>query len=121
MPVGGIVPKRVLAAMKRKGLIYDYSHWGYLESARIHYKDPDDSWTRYLHIFPNGNAKEADEFNGTSTELTDKFGWDWEINYMGFTFKTKYLDGCFAPYLVKTGPTNGNEVNHKICLWGAII
>ena len=65
MPVGEIVPKRVLAAMKRKGLIYDYSRWGYLESARIPYKDEDDSWHRYIALFPKGNAREADSFVGT--------------------------------------------------------
>ena len=67
MPVGGIVPKRVLAAMKRKGLIYGYSHWGYLESARIQYKEEDDSWYRYIELFPKGNAREADSFVGTSS------------------------------------------------------
>ena len=120
MPVGGIVPKRVLAAMKRKGLIYDYSQWGYLESARISYKDEDDSWHRYVELFPNGNARDADSFVGTSGELREKFIGG-RLEYMGFQFDTKYLDGCFKPYLIKTGPKNGNEVNHKMCLWGAII
>ena len=122
MPVGGIVPKRILAAMKRKGLIYDYSRWGYLESARISYKDPDDSWHHYVELFPNGNAREAENFVGTSQELINKFGSGWnDITYMGFTFGTKYLDGCFAPCLIKTGPKNGNEVNHRTCFFGAII
>ena len=120
MPVGGIVPKRVLAAMKRKGLIYGYSHWGYLESARIPYKNENDSWHRYIELFPNGNAREADSFMGTSDELRDKFIGG-RLEYLGFQFDTKYLDGCFSPYLIKTGPKNGNEVNHKVCLWGAII
>ena len=119
MPVGEIVPKRILAAMKRKGLIYDYSWWGYLESARISFKDPDDAWHKYVELFPNGNAKEADDFLGTSEELWDKFGHG-EINYLGFTFDTKYLSGCFKPYLVKTGPKTEKTVNRSMSLWGAI-
>jgi hypothetical protein len=62
MPVGGIVPKRVLAAMKRKGLIYDYSHWGYLESAMIWYKEMwngrEESNYVFIHLFPNANARD---------------------------------------------------------------
>ena len=120
-PIGEIVPKRILAAMKRKGLIFDYSFWGYLESARISYKDPDDSWHRYVELFPKANAKDANDFMGTSEELREKFGFNGEINYLGFTFDTKYLSGCFKPYLVKTGPKTEKVVNHSMCLFGAII
>lgn len=120
MPCGEIVPRRILAAMKRKGLIYDYSWWGYLESARISYKDPDDSWHYYVELFPNGNAKEADNFVGTSDELRKKF-FGGDIVYQGYTFSTKYLSGCFQPYLVKTGPKTEKTVNRSMSLWGAIV
>ena len=122
MPCGEIVSsKRILAALKRKGLIYDYSPWGYLESARISYKDTDDSWHYYLKLFPKGNAKESDGFLGTSAELREKFGYNGEISYMGCTFSTKYLSGCFAPYLMKTSPVTEKVVNRSMSLWGAII
>lgn len=104
LPIGEVVPKRILAAMKRKGLIYDYSAWGYLESARISYKDPDDSWHKYIETFPKGNAKEADDFIGTSDELREKFGFSDTIEYLGDFFETKYFSGCFSPYLVKCKP-----------------
>ena len=121
MPCGEIVSsKRILAALKRKGLIYDYSPWGYLESARISYKDKDDSWHYYVELFPNGNAKEAEDFVGTSDELRAKFMGS-EIEYLGCTFSTKYLSGCFAPYLMKTSPVTEKVVNRSMSLWGAIL
>lgn len=120
LPCGEVVPKRILAAMKRKGLIYDYSWFGYLESARISYKDPDDSWHYYIETFPKGNAKDAENFVGTSEELREKF-FGSTINYLGYTFDTKYFSGCFKPYLIKTGPKTEKVVNHSMCLWGAIV
>lgn len=120
LPVGGIVPKRVLAAMKKKGLVFGYSPWGYLESARIPYRDKDDSWHEYVEVFPNGNAREADSFQGTSEELRNKFVRGC-LEYLGFSFAEKYLDGCFRPYLIKTGPENGGKVNHTMSLHGCII
>ena len=121
MPCGEIVlSKQVLAALKRKGLIYDYSYWGYLESARISYVDPDDRWHYYVELFPKGNAKEANDFVGTSEELREKF-FGGDISYLGFTFSYKYLSGCFKPYLVKTSPRTEKTVNRSMSLWGAII
>ena len=121
LPCGEIVPKQILAAMKRKGLIWDYSFWGYLESARISYKNPDDSWHIYQELFPFGNAKEANEFVGTSDELREKFGGNSKIEYLGFTFDYKYLSGCFKPYLVKTGPKTEKTVNRTMCFFGGVI
>jgi len=127
MPVGEVVPKRVLAAMKRKGLIFDYSSFGYLENCRIWYKE---EWKGreisdyvMLHIFPNGKSvKEYDtESNLSRSEIHEEFGSDWgEINYLGFTFEVKYLSGCFSPYLIKKGPKTEKVVNRSMCLWGAI-
>lgn len=127
MPVGEVVPKRVLAAMKRKGLIYDYSSFGYLENCRIWYKE---EWNgREIHdyvmiyLFPNVNApKEYDLTpNLSRSEIYKQFGTSWgEINYLGFTFEVKYLSGCFSPYLIKTGPKTEKQVNRSMSLWGAI-
>ena len=123
LPVGEVVPKQILAAMKRKGLIYDYSYWGYIESVRLHYKSEySDNDFRLDEIFPLGNAREAADFHGASRDdVNEHFGRQSEINYLGFTFGTKYYDGCFQPYLVKTGPYNGKVVRHKMCLWGALV
>lgn len=122
MPCGEIVrSKQILSALKRKGLIFDYSRWGYLESARISYKDTDDSWHYYVETFPKGNSKDAESFIGTSKELRERFGNNGEIEYLGFTFDIKYLSGCFQPYLVKTSPKTEKVVNRSISLWGAII
>ena len=127
MPCGEVVPKRILAAMKRKGLIFDYSAWGYLENCRIWYSE---EWNGreirdyvMLHIFPKGKSvKEYDNHPDLSrSEILDSFGSDWgEINYLGFTFEVKYLSGCFSPYLIKTGPKTEKSVNRSMSLWGAI-
>ena len=122
MPCGEIVRnKQILAALKRKGLIFDYSYWGYLESARVSYKDPDDSWHYYLELFHKGNAKDVEDFIGTSEELREKFGCNQDISYMGCVFSTKYLSGCFKPYLVKIAPKTEKVVNRTISLFGAIL
>ena len=112
LPIGEVVPKRVLAAMKRKGLIYDYSPWGYLENCRVwyteEYKGKEIHDYAMLHVFPDGNSpKEYDlESNLSSySEVIDKFGSDWgKIEYLGHFFERKYLSGCFSPYLVKCAP-----------------
>lgn len=128
MPVGEIVPKRILAAMKRKGLIFDYSPWGYLENCRFWYKV---EWNgKEIHdyvmtfIFPKHNSpKECDNRLGISREeIIEEFNGSWgEIEYQGCTFGIKYLSGCFAPYLVKVGPKTEKTVNHSMSLWGAIL
>ena len=103
LPIGEVVPKRVLASMRCKGLIWDYSYWGYLESVKICYNDKDDSWHTWRELFPKGNAQDAENFIGTSDEARERFGSNLGIEYQGFTFGPKYFDGCFSPYLVKTG------------------
>lgn len=93
--VGEIIDnKQILAAMKKKGLIVDYSPWGYLESGRDKFG--------CLEYFPNGER---------------------EIEYMGCKFSTKYLDGCFSAYLqlVEKNGSREREVNPRMCLFGAII
>lgn len=127
MPAGEIVPKRILAAMKRKGLIFDYSPWGYLESARIWYKEvwngKEESNYVCRELFSEANAHDlefSDFHPGLSfEEIIEKFSGR-DISYLGFTFTTKYLSGCFQPYLVKTGPKTEKTVNRSMSLWGAI-
>lgn len=127
MPVGEIVPKRILAAMKRKGLIYDYSWWGYLENCRFWYKEEwkgrDISDYVMTYLFPKGNSpKEYDNHLGISREeIIEKFNGSWgEIEYLGCTFEIKYLSGCFSPYLIKTAPVTEKTVNRSMSLFGAI-
>lgn len=130
MPIGEVVPKRILSAMKRKGLIFDYSPWGYLESARIWYKEMYNSReeSNYVRreLFPNANAHDcefSDLHPGLSREeIIDKYTGG-HIEYLGFTFDTQYLSGCFSPYLVKTGPKTSETktVKRSMSLWGAIM
>ena len=129
MPCGEVVHNRqILAAMKRKGLIFDYSWWGYLENCRMWYSE---KWNGreirdyvMLHIFPKGKStKEYDNDTKMSrSEILDEFGSDWgKINYLGFTFELKYLSGCFSPYLIKTAPKTEKVANRTMSLWGAIL
>ena len=130
MPVGEVVPKRILSAMKRKGLIFDYSPWGYLESARIWYKEmyngKEESNYVCRELFPNANAHDCefrDLHPGLSREqIIEKYGGG-HIEYHGYTFDTKYLSGCFQPYLIKTGPKTSETktVKRSMSLWGAIM
>lgn len=87
LPVGEVVPKRVLAVLKRAKVIDDYAPGGYLDG-------------------------KAGDFWGT-------------FEYKGRYFRTKYLSGCFCPYLVKADikPTKrldylqfkGDFVRDKTC------
>lgn len=129
LPIGEVVPRQVLAAMKRKGLIYDYS-WNYLESANFWYKEERDGRNVedfiVITLFPNGNAPKGQDVHGnlSEDEIYKTYGSRWgKIEYLGYTFEMKYLDGCFNPFLIKTGPKKDGEksVDRKICLFGAII
>jgi hypothetical protein len=88
------------------------------------------------HCFEYGNAKELEKYPKAKIDGyrqldvdVDDLGWDavWEkfgndrrFTFDGVEFETKYLDGCFCPYLIKCGPKNGKEVNRRMSLWGAI-
>ena len=127
LPVGEVVNKRGLAYLKRMGLIWDYSEYGYLECLHIHDKNYS-SDLRYL--FSKGNAKSAERFEGAMYEkwrqtrarvenidsVYEEFGGGGYIESNGVKFTTKYFDGCFNAYLVKVGPANGKEVNHRIAM-----
>lgn len=94
--VGSIITnKRLLATLKRKGLIYAYSYWGYLEACSIYSKDGSKS---YLHLFGLGDAPKYDIVvnNTTYSEYIHNRS---TIEYKGYEFSYKYESGCFSPYL----------------------
>lgn len=119
LPVGEVVNKRGLAYLKRLGFIWDYSPWGYLESLHIFGKKPEgerwaDEW--WLEISQNRACKGAEELDYsemTHDDMLAKFGHQGYFVFNGIKFRPKYFDGCFKPYLVKDGPTNGSEVHHR--------
>lgn len=120
LPIGEVVMnKRFLAVLKRKGLIFDYSWWCYLEPCHLYYNEECKSGTerlsRMLHLFTKGNAprnyrkcKDGTKYlddslslNCDSDELHKTYGLDGVIEYKGNYFTMQYLSGCFSPYLVK--------------------
>ncbi len=138
LPVGEVINKKGLAYLKRLGYIWDYSKWGYLESVRIYGVRESDGYRveDWRYTFPKGNAKELEQYegamyekwrqSGANTELTrdeiyEKFGSDRGFEVNGIKFGHKYFDGCFNAYLIKTGPENGREVNHRMAFPGGVI
>jgi hypothetical protein len=122
LPIGEVVPKKVLAILKRNGLICDYSYHGYLEGQSIYYIDTDGSKEyTFTHI---GKKPQDGELGSYSTpfancdDMVKQGYWKSEIQYKGFTLRPKYLDGCFSPFLIKVaGPTtDGKQVNRSISL-----
>lgn len=90
--------KRVLAAMKRRGLIADYSEFGELTRVPIQYN----GGTLYYEIFPFGNADEIKTHTCcTKEEVIEKFGKNRMITYEGVKFTTSPKGGCVNPLLVK--------------------
>lgn len=140
LPVGEAVNKKGLAYLKRMGYIWDYSRFGYLESLHIfgalrpgeQFKD--EFW---LEISPKGKCKEAEKFDGamyekwrqcgsarcdlSMDEMLKLFGPQGHFEIDGITFRPKYFDGCFKPYLVKDGPANGERVNHRMAFLGRLV
>ena len=140
LQIGEVVTnKRLLAALKRKGLIFDYSLWGYLESCFIYYNEQygykTERWDKMLHLFTKGNAprnyiqckdgtKVLDRYiqlNCDSDELHKTYGLDGVIEYKGNYFTMQYLSGCFSPYLVKCDKNGNYSRKHSMSLRGAII
>ena len=139
LPIGEVVTnKRLLAVLKRKGLIFDYSLYGHLESCWIYYNEQyggkNERWNRMLYIFTKGNAPRNYELckDGTkfldnrvsldcnSDEVSEIYGWDGVIEYKGNYFTMKYLSGCFSPYLVKCNKDGNYARKHAMSLLGAI-
>ena len=140
LPIGEVVTnKRLLAVLKRKGLIFDYSWWGYLEDCCIYYNmeygGKTERWDRRLHIFTKGNAprnyymcKDGTKFlnnrvslDCNSDEVSEIYGWDGVIEYKGNYFTMQYLDGCFSPYLVKCNKDGNYARKHSMSLFGSIV
>ena len=140
LQIGDVVTnKRLLAVLKRKGLIFDYSFWCYLESCFIYYNeqygDKTERWHKMLHIFTKGNAprnyklckdgtkvlNSTISLNCDSDELYKTYGLDGVIEYKGNYFTMQYLSGCFSPYLVKCDKNGNYSRKHSMCLWGSII
>ena len=140
LQIGEVVTnKRLLAVLKRKGLIFDYSFFGYLESCFIYYNeqygDKTERWHKMLHLFTKGNAPRnyglcADgtkyldrnvSLNCDSDELYKTYGSDGIIEYKGNYFTMQYLDGCFSPYLVKCDEKGHYSRKHSMCLFCSIV
>jgi len=124
LKVGQVITnKRLLSVLKRKGLIYDYSQWGYLESCWV-VKPAESDGYRYRHLgyLFNGNAPK--DTNCVYCETENEFDnlTPNEIEYMGCRFRTKYLSGCFNAYLelVSKNGDSQKEVNQTMSLWGAV-
>ena len=139
LPIGEVVMnKRFLAVLKRKGLIFDYSWFCYLEPCHLYYneecKSGTERWSRMLHLFTKGNAprnykqrKDGTKYlddslslNCNNDELCKTYGLDGVIEYKGNYFTMQYLSGCFSPYLVKCDEKGHYSRKHSMCLWGAI-
>lgn len=123
MPIGGIVgSKQVLAALKRKGLIYDYSPWGYLEGCWVNVQYSDHVYRGLEELFPDGDAPRDTDHIEMTEEEWDECYIGGTISYLGCTFDTKHLDGCFKPYLQLTSRDGDYTQTSapRICMWGAI-
>lgn len=135
LQIGEVVTnKKLLAVLKRKGLIFDYSVYGYLESCRIYYNEEfstgTERFSRMLHLFTKGNAprnykqcKDGTKYlndilslNCDSYELYKTYGLDGVIEYKGNYFTMRYLSGCFSPYLVKCDEKGHYQRKHSMCL-----
>lgn len=115
-----IKDKRILSYFKRLGFIWDYSQWGYLESVII-YPTDNNEYAPDVELFATKNAKELEQYPmavyiegnkvyrqhsaktdiPTTETIYKKFkcgNFEWN----GYRFGTKYVSGCFKPYLVIT-------------------
>ena len=140
LQIGEVVTnKRLLAVLKRKGLIFDYSFFGYLESCFIYYNeqygDKTERWHKMLHLFTKGNAprnyklckdgtkvlNSTISLNCDSNELYKTYGLDGVIEYKGNYFTMQYLIGCFSPYLVKCDEKGHYPRKYYISFRGSIV
>ena len=120
--VGSVITnKQILSALKRKGLIFDYSFWGYLESCHVNYmKDKQRVYDTYVELFPNANAPKDKCYIDADYDGERIGGM---IEYLGCKFDTKYLDGCFQPYLqlVQKADDTTKEVDPRMSLFGCVL
>lgn len=101
-----ITDKRVLYALKRAGVIADYSPWGYLETQTLYYKDndgvKDNIYTAHEEFCKCVKDGELGSWQKPYPSREAMMG---DVNrhptYKGIKLSYKYVDGCFCPYLVK--------------------
>lgn len=129
LPTGEVVTSRsILAAMKRKGLIYDYSPWGYLESQNVYYlwddgeiADTFEYLGRELADGELGTCKNP--FPSLDAKINSAYGVS-GFYYKGNYFTTQYLSGCFNAYLIKSedpASRQRNQIKRTMSLWGAVM
>ena len=65
LPIGEVIADiRVLSVLKRAGVIYDYSQFGYLESQNVYYKSDWNGKETTEHIFSYQGRKISDIHQG---------------------------------------------------------
>ena len=110
LKVGEIVGnKRALAAMKRKGLVYDYSYWCYLEDQKVYYTEDYGNGMELCHKFTymgkpieeGEKGSRSNPFKSFDEYCRSPYSESLTIEYKGMKFRSKYLDGCFNAYLMK--------------------
>lgn len=135
LQIGEVVTnKKFLAVLKRKGLIFDYSLWCYIEPCHFYYNEECKSvygrLSSMLYLFTKGNAprnykkcKDGTKYlddslslNCDSDELYKTYGLDSVIEYKGNYFTMQYLSGCFSPYLVKCDEKGHYQRKRSMCL-----
>lgn len=134
LPTGEVVTnRRALCAMKRKGLIVDYSPWCYLEDKRVWYirwetecigKIADSMYYYFCRELKDGEKGTRDNPFGSFAEMLEAMPRESGFYYRGHYFTSKYLDGCFNAYLIKSEPPmsgNVNRVRRSMSVFGAIV
>jgi hypothetical protein len=108
-----ITDKGILYNLKRKGLIWDYSKWGYLESIRL---ESSTEKTDFMYFLSSkGKFKSIDNFENavrfgsrqnicstdkTYKDISNMLGGIWDTIKVGeMEFDYEFVDGCFNPYL----------------------
>lgn len=144
LPVGSVVPKTILARMKRAGVIDSYSWWGYLDgrSSDIHgiveYKGRffkkkylDGCFYPYLikaNIYPQKRMDYV-QFKGdfgkdTSSDMLVANAWNLHLGLNNLNWD------AFYRYLKNKETVIGNRIVTRVhkdisepsmCLWGAIV
>ena len=126
-----IASRSILSAMKKSGLICDYSPWGYLESQKVWYVSTfsGEPCTDYEYLYYGRELQQGEmgtyenPFPSREAMNDSAYGAN-GFYYKGNYFTTKYLSGCFNAYLIKSeDPASGrrNQIERTMCLWGAIM
>lgn len=119
LPKGEVVGKKGLAYLKRKGFIWDYSRFGYIEGLWIRGALRDGEPYRdevCLELSRNARCAGAERLEGamygkwrqgqascdmTANELNTLLSPSSSFEFEGMTFRLEYIDGCMKPYLIK--------------------